>query len=208
MSKLLICYGTRPELIKVAPIVWEFQRQRLQHHLLLVCSNQHPLQALEAELGVQPDYRLAGPPPNARLAAQLAALLQQLDELMIRLQQRNSVQAVLAQGDTNTTLAAAQAAFYNRLPFYHVEAGLRTNNVWSPFPEEFNRKTIASVTHTHFAPSDTEATQLLLEGVHEANVVVSGNTINDALVHCHGAPAVLSAKERDTVLVTIHRRQN
>jgi UDP-N-acetylglucosamine 2-epimerase (non-hydrolysing) len=174
--------------------------------LIVVNSNQHTCILGEEELGIAPDHNLGVMVPGQSLASLAANLLTKLDQLFLDLKNKGTeIKAVVAQGDTNTTLCSAQVAFYHRVPFFHVEAGLRSFDIGCPFPEEFNRKTIASITDTHFAPSSIEVKNLLDEGISRDAIVCSGNTVNDILSKTI-EPKECLAKE--TVVITVHRRCN
>ena len=206
--KILCVAGTRPEAIKVAPLVIELRRFAEQVDTVLVSTGQHRemlAQALGA-FDLVPDLDLDIMQHGQTLAEVTSRALAGLDRLIAEAEPA----FVIAQGDTTTTLAAALAAFYRRIPFAHVEAGLRTDSIDNPFPEEFNRRASALVTTLHFAPTQWAVDNLLAEKVDPEKVFLTGNT---------GVDAVLSMAERSTydwfpehkgrvVTLTTHRREN
>lgn len=206
MSKILLCYGTRPELIKMAPLIWQMRSSEFRDQLIVVNTNQHKHTMFESEFDIEADVHLEAFAPNQNMSQLTAKMLSGMDALIQQLTGNGQeIQAIIAQGDTLTTLCTAQAAFFNRIPFYHIEAGLRSGMIHSPFPEEFNRKTVSSMSALHFAPSTVEKEHLVSEGVADGSVFVVGNTINDVLAHfykdAHG-------EEKNAVLVSIHRKEN
>lgn len=200
--------GTRPDAIKSAPVVLEFRRYADTVDTVLVSTGQHRemlAQALEA-FGLVADRDLALMRDGQTLASLTARALEGLDQCIAE----HQPSAVLAQGDTTTTFCAALAAFYRQVPFAHVEAGLRTPTVWSPFPEEFNRRAVAITAKWHFAPTHWAADNLLAEGADPGSVLVTGNTGIDAVrfvAAAQGKPAFAEHAGR-VVLLTTHRREN
>lgn len=210
MSKpRIVCVvGTRPDAIKSAPVVQELRRFAQSVECVLVSTGQHRemlAQALEA-FDLQPDEDLGIMQPGQTLAQITQRALGGLDSMLERL----NPDLVMAQGDTSTTFCAALAAFYRRIPFGHIEAGLRTPRIDDPFPEEFNRRAAALVTAQHYAPTPWSANNLLAERVPAESVFITGNT---------GIDAVLQVAERGkqdwypehsgrVVLLTTHRREN
>ena len=210
MSKLRAVFvvGTRPDAIKSAPVVLEFQRFADQVETILVSTGQHREmldQALDA-FGLKADHDLAVMRHGQTLAEVTSRVLDGLDSLSEEL--RPGI--VFAQGDTTTTFVAGLSSFYRQIPFAHIEAGLRTDTVWNPFPEEFNRRAVALVTTLHFPPTVWAAENLKREGVPNSSLFVTGNTGIDAV------KAIASSKpnnwysdhEGRVVLLTTHRREN
>jgi UDP-N-acetylglucosamine 2-epimerase (non-hydrolysing) len=207
-KKVLCVVGTRPEAVKLAPVI-----RRLREcgwcDLVVVATAQHRemLDQTLAFFGIAPDLDLDLMRENQGLADFVARALAALDDVLAT----ETPDAVIAQGDTTTVLATALAAFYRRLPLCHVEAGLRTHNLEQPFPEEFNRLVTSAVTRLHFAPTPTARANLLREGVPEDRIVVTGNTVIDALHWAARQNPVLPvpvSPDRRMVLVTVHRREN
>jgi len=200
--------GTRPEIIKMAPIV----RRLLQAEWAtcdLITTGQHNglLTKALADFGLKPDFSIPHEPENKNLASVLATLVAKLDAHFEQLKPN----CVIAQGDTTSVLAASLAAFYRQIPFIHVEAGLRTNDMSAPFPEEFHRRSIAAATFMHCAPTMAAAANLRNENIPTERIVVSGNTVIDALletaVENPAAPRDFPSVPRP-ILLTAHRREN
>jgi UDP-N-acetylglucosamine 2-epimerase (non-hydrolysing) len=213
MKKLMVVFGTRPEVIKLAPVVVEARARAGVE--LLVCSTGQHRQMLDQALncfGMRPDIELSLMRANQTLPTLTAALIESMSQTLA--EQRPQV--VIVQGDTTTAFAAALAAFYQRIPVAHVEAGLRTGDRYSPFPEEANRAMIARLAQWHFTPTPQAGANLLAEGIPAHDIVACGNTVIDAigLIQAQwrtrpyqGEVAHLFA-DRDLVLVTTHRREN
>jgi len=204
---LVFCVvGTRPEAVKMAPVVAELRRFDAVE-TRLVSTGQHKeilLQAL-ATFGLTPDVDLAIMSHGQTLAAVTSKALEGIDRLL----DEAKPGIVIGQGDTTTAFVAALAAFYRRVPFAHVEAGLRTSTIDDPFPEEFNRRAAGLVASLHFPPTDWARDNLLREGKDPAAVVVTGNTGIDAVLQAAetGKEAWYPTGER-IVLLTTHRREN
>lgn len=208
--KLILVFGTRPELIKVAPIVWQFEARGLRGQLLVIHTNQHG-KLVKNELHtfrVQPDVTLAAPTVHCPPEKMLAYMLEQLSSAISHATTACRPVAVLAQGDTTSVLAASLAAFYRELPFLHLEAGLRTNSLSAPFPEEGHRRLAAAIAHIHFAPTFEAVANLKDEGVAESRILLTGNTIIDCMQHFLPQSTHRINRQRNVVLITIHRREN
>lgn len=212
--KILISFGTRPEVIKLAPVVAEARKRAGQIDLVVCSTGQHRQmldQALEA-FNIKPDIDLAVMREAQALSTLVAGLITRLAEVLTA----HRPDVVLVQGDTASAFAAALAAFYCRIPVAHVEAGLRTGDPESPFPEEMNRVLIARIARWHFAPTTVAATNLVRENVATSRIYVTGNTVVDAIDFIRGqwvggAPDAHSRgffPGRELVLVTTHRREN
>jgi UDP-N-acetylglucosamine 2-epimerase (non-hydrolysing) len=212
----LLVIGTRPEAIKMAPVVLECRRREDVAEPVVCFTGQHRELALDAAayFGIVPDVELDAMRAGQPLAALLSRCVAGLDETIVRV----APTCVAAQGDTASVLAAALAAFYRGVPFVHVEAGLRTGDLAAPWPEEMHRRAAAIVTAVHCAPTRRAADALLREGTPPASVHVTGNTIVDAVrytaarereraTHGDAPPDELLAAPR-LALVTIHRREN
>jgi UDP-N-acetylglucosamine 2-epimerase (non-hydrolysing) len=217
MSKLrpLLLFGTRPEAIKMAPVVLECRRRWDAIDPIVCLTGQHRemLDQVTDYFGIQANLDLEVMRPDQTLAELTCRCLQAIDRVLA--EQRPD--CVAAQGDTTTVFCASLAAFYRRVPFVHVEAGLRTGNVYSPWPEEFNRRAASLTTALHCAPTKHAADTLLREGVTPDQVRVTGNTVIDALLWtrdremAHGSLwerrfALLDGQP--LVLITGHRREN
>ncbi|UQU65159.1 UDP-N-acetylglucosamine 2-epimerase (non-hydrolyzing) [Couchioplanes caeruleus] len=206
--------GTRPEAVKLAPVVLAMRDAGLLTPVL-VASGQHPAmvgQALAA-FGLTPDVTLQVERGTGGQAELLTAMIRQLDELW----QVRTPAAVIVQGDTTTSLAGALAAFWRRIPVVHLEAGLRSGDLDSPFPEEANRRLVAQVAALHLAPTPLAAMNLLDENIATTDVLISGNTVVDATLAVaarrmpYENPQVAATRAGSTnrlVLVTAHRRES
>nr|MCS5599455.1 UDP-N-acetylglucosamine 2-epimerase (non-hydrolyzing) [Rhodospirillales bacterium] len=206
---ILIIFGTRPEAIKMAPLVLRL-RQSLE---VKVCVTGQHRQMLDQVLGlfqIVPDYDLNLMKPNQNLANLTAEVLNGVTQIL----QKRKFDWVLVQGDTTSTMAGAMAAFYQKVRVGHVEAGLRTYNLNSPFPEELNRQVTSKMAQLHFAPTAESKQNLLKEGFSENNISITGNTVIDALhwVLEHSTPLDLALpidlQQSRMILVTGHRREN
>lgn len=205
---VLCVLGTRPEGIKMAPIILALQKEPwVRVRILATAQHRSMLDEALTLFGLAPDLDLDIMRPNQSLASLTSRLIMALDEAI----GAEAPAAVLAQGDTTTVLTAALAAFYRRVPFCHVEAGLRTGDLDNPFPEEMNRVVASRLARLHFAPTQGAQTNLLDEGVAPATVFVTGNTVIDALqsVAEKNIPLDLDLPAgKRIILLTAHRREN
>ncbi len=206
--KALFVVGTRPDAIKTAPVVLEFRRYPEAVETVLVSTGQHRemlAQALGA-FGLKADEDLEVMRHGQTLAQVTSRVLEGLDETF----ERHRPDVVFAQGDTTTTFVAGLASFYRRLPFAHIEAGLRTDTVWDPFPEEYNRRAVGLFAAQNFAPTVWAADNLRREGVPGASIWVTGNTGIDAVRAIAGQPGDpwFPSHTGRVVLLTTHRREN
>ncbi len=217
-ARVMITFGTRPEAIKMAPLVHAIASHPLLDPIVVVTAQHRQMldQVLEI-FGIAPDVDLDIMRPGQTLPDVTARILQAMTPVLEDLRP----DMVLVHGDTSTTLATALAAFYARIPVGHVEAGLRTGNMQSPWPEEMNRRLVAPLCSAHFAPTASSRANLLREGMDEGSVHVTGNTVIDALLQIDArfcSDADLSERiesrfpfldpSRRLVLVTGHRREN
>lgn len=213
MPTVLSIIGTRPEAIKMAPVIQELARHPDQFRSVVCSTGQHR-QMLDQVLqlfDITPDYDLNLMQRDQRLASLTARLITSLDETL----ETARPDCVLAQGDTTTVLAAALVAFYRGIPFGHVEAGLRTGDKRRPFPEEINRRLADAVTDLYFAPTERSRQALLREGFSDDTIFVTGNTVIDALLQVAARDASWSAGPLGEVpcadryvLITAHRRES
>jgi len=215
-KKVMIVLGTRPEAIKLAPLVLGLKNGPTELEAAVVTTAQHR-ELLDQVLDlfeIRPDHDLRLMRKNQSPQSVLALCLDALGPVIAS----EKPDLIVAQGDTTTTLGAALAAFYHKIPLGHVEAGLRTGERYSPYPEEMNRKLTTAIADLHFAPTERSRRNLLAEGVPEESIVVTGNTVVDALLWVRdkvraqrtapGPIAEIVGGERKTVLVTGHRREN
>ena len=206
-KKLMVVIGTRPEAIKLAPVVAAIDRSDwAECKLVLTGQHKELLEPLIGRFGLKVDHNLHAMRENQTLAHVTARILQGMDDLLAASQP----DAVIGQGDTASVLAGSMASFFRRIPFAHVEAGLRTGNIALPFPEELNRVLTSRMTQWHFAPTELARENLLREGFDAANTWVTGNTVIDALHMMLGQPApeLPARPDRPFVLITAHRREN
>ncbi len=218
MKKILAVFGTRPEAIKLAPVILRLRGAAgVSVRVCVTAQHREMLDQVLDLFGIVPDIDLDLMEPDQNLAELTARVVSRLDGVF----RRESPDVVLMQGDTTTVMAAAMAAFYNRIPVGHVEAGLRSNNLYSPFPEEMNRRVTSIFTHYHFAPTRNAKEALLKEHIPEDRIFVTGNTVIDALkmILQRPAPPVVGeilhraglngdGTSRRMILVTAHRREN
>jgi UDP-N-acetylglucosamine 2-epimerase (non-hydrolysing) len=209
--KILSIFGTRPEAIKLAPVLTELKQHEVTSIVCVTAQHREMLDQVLALFAIRPDYDLAIMQPNQSLAALTARALTKLDEVL-RIEQPDWV---LVQGDTTTAMVAALTAFYHQIKVGHVEAGLRSFDKYQPFPEEINRKVATSVSDLHFAPTELSKQNLLREGVPETSIVVTGNTVIDALLQVaekpydwDASPLAHIPRDKRIILVTAHRREN
>lgn len=179
MKKVMLVFGTRPEAIKMAPLVKEFQKRPDEFQTIVCVTGQHRemLDQVLHIFEITPDYDLNIMKQGQDLYDVTTRVLLGMRDVLKEVQP----DVVLVHGDTTTSTAAALAAFYQQLPVGHVEAGLRTHNIYSPWPEEMNRQLTGRIATYHFAPTQLSRQNLLSEGVDESRVVVTGNTVIDAL---------------------------
>jgi UDP-N-acetylglucosamine 2-epimerase (non-hydrolysing) len=208
--KVMTIFGTRPEAIKMAPLVHELNKYNTEIESVVTVTAQHRQmldQVLEV-FNIQPDYDLNIMKDRQTLVEVTARALEGLDDVMKKVKP----DIVLVHGDTTTTFVASLAAFYNQIAIGHVEAGLRTRNKYSPFPEEMNRQMTGVMADLHFAPTKKAAENLLKENKREETIFITGNTAIDALkttVTENYKHAVLDKIGKDRlVLLTAHRREN
>ncbi len=211
--KILSIFGTRPEAIKMAPVVKRLGAYPDQFTSVVCVTAQHRrmLDQVLSLFDIRPDYDLNIMRPDQTLAQVTSGALTELDRVL----REEKPDWVLTQGDTTTAMVGALAAFYQRIRIGHVEAGLRTWDKFQPFPEEINRRIVDAVCDLHFAPTENARQNLLREGLSDATVVVTGNTVIDALLDVAGrdfkwSESELAAIPRDKrlILVTAHRREN
>ena len=210
---VMTIYGTRPEAIKVAPVIMALEADD-RFDSLTVVTGQHRemLDQVNDVFGIVPDHDLDIMSHGQTLGQIFARVMSRLDPIL----EARRPDAVIVQGDTSTSTAAALAAFYRQIPVVHLEAGLRSGDIMSPFPEEANRKITSQIASLHLAPTLRSLANLVAEGVRLENIVVTGNTVIDALylaverrtAFTDVALERVAASGRRIVLVTTHRREN
>ena len=204
MKKLALSFGTRPELIKILPVFRELVEQYGRERIILIHTGQHS-DLLERELAffnLSPDVKFDLKRNSESLSELTANLLLQFESFQKKCKSEGiELSAFLAQGDTASTYISALHAFHQQIPFFHIEAGLRTYDSMNPFPEEFYRRSISEITALHFAPTKTEHQHLINEFKQANDIIVSGNTVIDHLVNFERNS---DCKE---VIITLHRRE-
>ncbi|WP_426936752.1 non-hydrolyzing UDP-N-acetylglucosamine 2-epimerase [Brevibacterium sp. LE-L] len=210
---VLTVFGTRPEAIKVAPLVRAIESSAaLRSRTLVTAQHREMLDQVNELFGIVPDNDLNIMANGQTLNGIASRVIGELDSVL----EAELPDAVLVQGDTTTVMGAAIAAFNRRIPVIHLEAGLRSGNLSSPFPEEANRKLTSQISALHLAPTRRSRANLVAEGVAPSDIVVTGNTVIDALhiavgmnvTPADGAVADYVAADRPKLLVTTHRREN
>jgi UDP-N-acetylglucosamine 2-epimerase (non-hydrolysing) len=203
--RFLCVVGTRPEAIKLAPLILELAKHA---HVTTICSGQHKSLAQEALkwFGIKPDDEIVMGSDCTTLATLTGALLAPMEGMI----KKHESDVIVAQGDTTTVLVAALTSFYLGIPFAHVEAGLRSANLRAPFPEEFNRIVASRVAHWHFCPTMRAAANLRAEGIDSSRLFITGNTGIDSLrLTLEKAEASIASNHgRRRILLTTHRREN
>lgn len=216
--KILSVFGTRPEAIKMAPLVNELSKvPHIESRVCVTAQHREMLDQVLELFQILPDYDL-----NIMKSGQ--GLSHITSEVLLRLEpvlQEFQPDRILVHGDTTTTMAAGLAAFYQQIPVAHVEAGLRTGNIYAPWPEEMNRKITTAITNMHFAPTQSAKENLLQEGVKEKHIIITGNTVVDALLKVvqsiHGDQELRKSlhdqfpfldSSKKLLLITGHRREN
>jgi UDP-N-acetylglucosamine 2-epimerase len=208
--RILIVFGTRPEAIKIAPVALGLRERGHEFETVLCSTGQHRdmLDQGLAAFGLRPDVDLRLMAPQQTLAALTTRALSAVHDIVSRVEP----DMVIVQGDTTSAMVGALAAYYHRLPVAHLEAGLRTSDLYRPFPEEGNRRLIGSLAALHFAPTPRAAGSLRAEAVPDSRILVTGNTGIDALLHMRNRvstaldPASRGGRRR--ILLTIHRRES
>ena len=214
MSKIktMIIFGTRPEAIKMATLVKAYQSDdRIENKVLVTAQHREMLDQVLNLFEIEPDYDLDIMQARQSLTDITSSVLRGLDEIL----KSERPDLVLVHGDTTTTFVAALASFYQQIKVGHVEAGLRTYNKYSPFPEEMNRHLTGSLADLHFAPTQRSRNNLLTENVQDKNIFVTGNTVIDALLETVKEDYTFQDEEikkidfnRKIILMTAHRREN
>lgn len=208
-KKIMLVFGTRPEAIKMGPLVKQLENNsKLRTIVCVTGQHREMLEQVLETFQIEPDYNLNIMKDSQNLNEISANILQSIEQVLIK----EKPDVVLVHGDTSTTFATALACFYNKISIGHVEAGLRTNNIKSPYPEEFNRQAVGLLAEYHFAATDKAAQNLIKEGKSEETIYVTGNTVIDALKTTvrkdYTHPELEWASDSKLILVTAHRREN
>ena len=209
MKKVMLVFGTRPEAIKMCPLVNELKTRKKLETVVCVTGQHRQMldQVLEA-FQVEPDYDLSIMKDRQTLFDVTTNILNKIKEVL----EKEKPNVVLVHGDTSTTFVTALACFYLQIPVGHVEAGLRTYNIYSPYPEEFNRQAVSIISQFNFAPTELSKNNLLKEGKKEETIFVTGNTAIDALKTTvredYTHPDLEWASDSRLIMLTAHRREN
>lgn len=208
INRTILCViGTRPEAIKMAPVILELRKKSFQVRVLATAQHRNLLDQVLDLFTIVPDIDLNIMRPNQSLAPLTARLLLNAEEVLAS----EKPDAVLVQGDTTTVMAVALACFYQHIPIGHVEAGLRTWDMDNPFPEEANRVITGKLARWHFAPTEGSRLNLLRDGISDNNIFITGNTVIDALLSLADQDLALPINldpDKRLVLITAHRREN
>ncbi|CFX12080.1 UDP-N-acetylglucosamine 2-epimerase [Syntrophomonas zehnderi OL-4] len=211
LGKVMVVFGTRPEAIKMAPVIKELKKvDDIKTVVVVTAQHREMLDQVLHLFAITPDYDLDLMQRRQDLYSITSGVLQGMQGIL----EQEKPDLVLVHGDTTTTFAAALAAFYQKIPVGHVEAGLRTHNKYSPFPEEMNRTLTGRLAELHFAPTDQARENLLAESVAGYKIWVTGNTVIDALMETVRADYEFDSKlaginfNQRLLLVTTHRREN
>lgn len=209
MKKVMLVFGTRPEALKMCPLVNELKTRKQLETVVCVTGQHRQMldQVLEA-FQVEPDYDLSIMKDRQTLFDVTTNILNKIKEVL----EKEKPNVVLVHGDTSTTFVTALACFYLQIPVGHVEAGLRTYNIYSPYPEEFNRQAVSIISQFNFAPTELSKNNLLKEGKKEETIFVTGNTAIDALKTTvredYTHPDLEWASDSRLIMITAHRREN
>ena len=215
MKNIIFIFGTRPEIIKLAPIILEMKKYP-EHYNVILCNTEQQKELSNQTLsyfGLKADINLDSMRENQSLSSVQARILTSLDKVFCE----NKIDASVVQGDTMTVLCGALTSFYHKIPVFHVEAGLRSYDIYEPFPEEVMRQMTSRVASLHFAPTEVNKTALLKENIESDKIHIVGNTVIDALFCL--SDKVIEASEKfyeehkipindKLVLITAHRREN
>jgi len=209
MKKILVVFGTRPEAIKICPLVLELRkRSSLKIYVCVTAQHRQMLDQVLESFGVEPDYDLNIMKDSQSLFDITSNVLNEVRSVL------NTVEPdlVLIHGDTSTTFATALSCFYCKIPVGHVEAGLRTYNIYSPYPEEFNREAVSLLSKYNFAPTPLAKENLLREGKSAESIYVTGNTVIDAIKYTvrddYRHPELDWVGDKKLIFITAHRREN
>jgi UDP-N-acetylglucosamine 2-epimerase (non-hydrolysing) len=211
--KILSIFGTRPEAVKMAPLVKELQgRDEIESIVCVTAQHREMLDQVLEVFNIRPDYDLNIMKEKQSLSGITARVLQGLEEVLMKVEP----DMILVHGDTTTTFAGSLAAYYNKIQIGHVEAGLRTFDKYFPFPEEINRKLTGVMADIHFAPTQTSKNNLLNEGIKNENIYITGNTAIDAMSSTVDRNYTFETdelnnidfKSKKIIMVTAHRREN
>lgn len=212
MLKIIAVFGTRPEAIKMSPVYHELKENGIDVKVVVTGQHKEMLYQVLDLFEIKPDYDLEIMKQGQGLSELTGRLMLELDKIV----KKEKFDYILVQGDTTSVLTGALTAFYNQIPVGHIEAGLRTGDIYSPFPEEANRKLVGSIADIHFAPTDVNVNNLLKENYPKEKIIKCGNTVIDALywVKKNKSKDIEEIKKKygvdnkKYILITMHRREN
>jgi len=211
-KKIITIFGTRPEAIKMAPLIKELEkREEIESKVCVTAQHREMLDQVLELFDIKPDFDLNIMETKQTLTGITNKVLEGLEEVF----KEEKPDMILVHGDTTTTFAGSLAAFYQQIKVGHVEAGLRTFNKYFPFPEEMNRKLTGSLTDLHFSPTKGSKENLLREGIKESDIYITGNTVIDAMKHTVEENYIFESDElnnidfnKKVIMITAHRREN
>jgi UDP-N-acetylglucosamine 2-epimerase (non-hydrolysing) len=204
MKKIVVVYGTRPEIIKLIPVINELKKSPYDVTIINTGQHKEMVQQLEADFNIVPDISLDVMMENQSLTDILVNVAKAIDPVLKSIQP----DLVLLQGDTSTVATVGTVCFYNQYPVGHVEAGLRSFDMMQPFPEEFNRRLISLFATLNFAPTTKAQDNLIAEGVDSVRIYVTGNTVVDMIYHIRNEVLKNVEVDKRKILITAHRREN
>ena len=209
--RIMTIFGTRPEAIKLAPIVQLLNKEKIDNSVVVTGQHREMLDQVLKVFNIKPDHDLNIMQPNQTLVDITVKVLQETDRII----RKENPDVVIVQGDTTSAFVAGLVAFYHKVRVVHVEAGLRTNNKYNPFPEEINRRLLTHLADLHFAPTERAREYLVCEDIKPEHIFVTGNTVIDALLWVADQDIAFANKEltkidykKDIILLTTHRREN
>lgn len=211
-KRIALIFGTRPEAIKMAPVYLALKNSDLEPVVIATAQHREMLDQILSLFKIKPDYDLNIMKERQSLSELTSRLTAKIDEVY----KKENFSATLVQGDTTSTFVGSLVSFYHKIPVCHVEAGLRTDNIYNPFPEEVNRRLNSVISTYHYAPTEKAKENLLKENTNEQNILVTGNTVIDALLCALKEKSERAKKIREKlgientkyILMTMHRREN
>jgi UDP-N-acetylglucosamine 2-epimerase (non-hydrolysing) len=210
--KTAMIFGTRPEAIKMAPLYKKMKEKGIEVKIIATAQHREMLDQVLELFEINPDYDLNIMKKGQTLSELTSRLVTKIDEIL----KKEKFDNILVHGDTTSTFLGSLAAFYNKIPVGHVEAGLRTNDIYNPYPEEMNRRLTGTIAQYHFAPTQKAKENLLKENIDEKNITITGNTVIDALLwvkqnkqkDIEKTKEKYNIKDKKYILITMHRREN
>ena len=205
MKKVLTVFGTRPEAIKLFPLILKLREETsLEHKICVTGQHKEMLDSVLSEFDITPDYNLSVMKESQTLSYLTESILVKINAVL----DEYTPDIILVHGDTTTAFTSALAAFYRGIRVGHVEAGLRSNDIFAPFPEEFNRRAISLISSYNFAPTKESVDNLLREGIKKENIYLTGNTAIDTIKHTLKSNVCFDLPHKPFVLMTLHRREH